>query len=475
MEHDYIRYLKENNLTIRLLRLDNAPLIISFLYNAFKHKNRNAIPNSELISKLSDYLYILNQPKVLYPLDATEYLQKWSNDGFLRTWYEQNNDEQLFELTPATEKSIEWMMDLDKKDFIATESRLLNVFSILKDMAYKNFYKPDKRIQELERQKTQIDFEIARIKAGNIEKLGETKIKERFMEVEETARKLLSDFKQIEQNFRDLDSEARKKQINSNLAKGKVLDDIFHVHDLIWDTDQGKSFKAFWKFLLSQNEQDEFNELIEVVLNLPELQEMKSDNILERLKINLIEAGDKVNRTNSLLIEQLRKFLHKKHYMEDKRMLDLINSIESTAVAIRENPPKEKEFIKIEDKVRIDLIMERPLFSPPKMPDIKNTEIDDGYADISTSVLYQHLFIDTDELRQKIRNLLKGRSHISLKEIVAAHPIEKGLAELITYFSIASKDSNAEINENLMEEIVIYNNETDKYSEIKLPQTIFSN
>jgi hypothetical protein len=473
MEHDYIKYLKENNLTIKLLRLDNAPLIISFLYNTFKHKNRNAIPNNELLSKLADYLYEINENKVIYPLEANDYLQKWANEGFLRTWYEPNNDEPLFELTPATEKAVEFIIDLNKKDFVATESRLLNVFNILKDMAYKNFYEPDKKIRELERQKANIDFEIARIKAGNAEKLGETRLKERFMEAEETARKLLADFKQIEQNFRDLDQEARKKQINSNLSKGKVLDDIFEVHDLIWNTDQGKSFKAFWRFLLSQDEQDEFNELIEIVMQLPEVQDVKSENVLERLKVNLIEAGDKVNKTNSLLIEQLRRFLHKKQYMEDRRMLDLINSIEASAVNIKNNPPLEKDFLSVDDKVKIESVMERPLYMPPKMPEISDFDIEEGIADISTSMLYQHLYIDAEELKLKISNLLKGKAQISLKEIVEAHPVEKGLAEIITYFSIASKDSNATINEELYEKILIYNNETDKYSEVRLPQTIF--
>lgn len=69
------------------------------------------------------------------------------------------------------------------------------------------------------------------------------------------------------------------------------MDDIFDSKDLIWETDQGKSFKAFWELLMSADKQNELNELLDVTSNMPEVQEVKKENILERLKINLLEAG----------------------------------------------------------------------------------------------------------------------------------------------------------------------------------------
>src|SRR5690606_24222306 len=126
-------YLKENNATLRILRVDNAPLIISFLFKTFKKKSKTVITGSELTTYLNDYIYFLNQNEQsnlrIYPMSAHEYIQKWTNDGYLRSWYEPNNDEPLFELTPATEKAVEWLMDLEKKDFIGTESRLKNIFN----------------------------------------------------------------------------------------------------------------------------------------------------------------------------------------------------------------------------------------------------------------------------------------------------------------------------------------------------------
>ncbi|KCZ72029.1 signal transduction protein [Candidatus Methanoperedens nitroreducens] len=476
MDHDIIKYLRDHNPTVRLLRLDNAPLIISFLFQEFKKNNRIVISNTQLITGLSDYLYNLKQSygEDAYPGTAQNYLDKWSNDGFLRKYYTPNSDEPVFELTPATEKALDWIKDLDKKEFVGTESRLLKIFDILKEIVYKSSDDPDIRLEELERQKQDIEREIEKIQSGNIDRLNETQIKERFFDFHDTARKLLSDFRQIEYNFRELDRSVREKQVNSNLKKGKLLEDIFKVQDLIWDTDQGRSFKAFWEFLMSRHKQDELSELIEAVVNLPEIQKVKQDDFIERIKVNLIDAGDKVNKTNHHLIEQLRKYLDDRTYLENKRIVEIIVGIKSLAIQVKDNPPKNRDFLLLDDRPGIELIMERPLFNVRKNTEIKNIEFEEGYAgSIDTDALYKQLYIDQEELKIKIREMLKFNSQVTLKQITEIYPVEKGLSEIITYLNIASKDKKSFIDDTVIEKITISNKETNKYFEIQVPQVIF--
>lgn len=473
MEYEYIKNLKDSNPALRLFKVDNSPLIISFLFQTFKRENKNTIKESELENKLSDYLYNLNREEEKYTGEPKGYLRKWADEGFLRAWYEAESDEPTYELTPATETAFEWIIDLDKKEFIGTESRLLNIYSILKEITVKTTPDPVKRIRELEKQKKKIDAEIQLIRMGNLEVLDETKVKERFFEVEDIARKLLSDFKQIEQNFRELDNEIRVKQIGTNLSRGKILDEIFSVQDLIWNSDQGKSFKSFWELLMSQSKQEELNELIETVLELPELKELQEENIIGRLKVNLVEAGDKVNKTNSIIIEQLRKYLDDRLFIENRRIMDIINSIETQAVQIKQKAPAQKDFMQIDDKIKMDFTMDRPLFSPPKVLELKTTDFDEGKAEISTNSLYNQLYINPDELRLRIRDMLKHRQRVSLKEITERYPVEKGMAEVITYFSLATKSGTAIINEDSPETIIVFSRDSGKYLEVEMPQTIF--
>lgn len=476
MDHDYIKHLKEHNPTVKLLKADNAPLIISFLYLVFKNRNKITLSNGELISKLSDFIKNLRQihGEQVYPDTASNYLNSWANDHYLRKYYPPESDEPVFDLTPGTEKALDWIRDLDRKEFVGTESRLLSIFSLLKEIVTKSHDNPEERIQDLEKQKEQIEQEIKMVKAGQMERLNPTRIKERYFEVEDTAHKLLSDFRQVEYNFRELDVAARKNIIESDLRKGGLLEIVFKDQDFIWESDQGKSFQAFWEFLMSQNKQDELNKLIKYVINLPEIQGIRQENFIERLKVNLIEAGDKIYQTNSLLVEQLRKYLDDKTYLENKRIADIIKEIESNAIRVKDHPPVEKAFCELEDKPQLDFFLERPLFSPPKNPVIANNTIEEGKALVDMSHLYEQQYIDPEELKLKIRKMLNDSTQVTLKQVTEKFPVEKGLAELITYFSIASKDTKAVISESETERIMIYNSRSEKFSEIELPRTIFS-
>jgi hypothetical protein len=476
MDHDYIKHLKERNPTIKLLKADNGPLIISFLYLAYKSRNKTTILNRELISKLTDFLNNLRQVygEKVYPDSAANYLNAWANDHYIRKYYLPDNDEPVFDLTPGTEKALDWIRDLNRKEFIGTESRLLNIFSMLKEIAHHSLDDPEERIKDLEKQKGQIEREINKVRSGQIDKLNPTRIRERYFEIEDTSRKLLSDFRQVEYNFRELDAAARKNIIESDLRKGSLLEVVFKDQDFIWESDQGKSFQAFWEFLMSQDKQDELNRLIKAVVALPEIQGIKQENFIERLKVNLIEAGDKVYKSNSLLIEQLRKYLDDKTYLENKRIGDIIKEIEKSAIRIKDHPPGEKAFLKLEDKPQLDFFMERPLFSPPTNPVITKQVIEEGEANVDMTQLYEQLYINPEELKSKIRDMLKDASQVTLKQITEKYPVERGLSELITYFSIASKDPKAIINETETEKIMIYNSKSEKLSEVELPQAIFT-
>lgn len=479
MDHFYIENVVLPNPAIRLLKMDNAPLIISFLYQEFKSTNRIDIPNAELGQRLSDYLYHLreNNAEGLYPDTASNYLEKWTADSLLRKYYPASSDEPVFQLTPASEKALDWIQDLGREEFIGTESRLLRIYTILKEISYQSTDDPKKKLKELNRQKKELEKEIEKVKAGQIEDRNERKIKELYFEVYDTARKLLADFRQIEYNFRDIDHAVREKQVTSSLRKGKLLDEVFKANDLLWNTDQGKSFLAFWEFLLSQNKQDELSSLLEMISALPEVQEVKQDDFLDRIKINLIEAGDRVNKTNHQLIEQLRKFLDSKAYLENKRITEVIREVQSLALQVKDTPPKNADFLLLDDKPFMELVMDRPLFTSPKKVEMADNQYELGDQDAITAEqytkLYNQSFIDVQQLKERIRQLLQANSQVTLKQVTDAFPVEKGLAEVIAYYSIAAKDKKALINDAIEEQILIANTETDRYFEVNFPQVIF--
>lgn len=201
---------------------------------------------------------------------------------------------------------------------------------------------------------------------GKMEVLDDRQVKEQYFLIEETAKNLLADFRQVEQNFRDIDRAFRKKIIITSQSKGKVLEELFEQHDTLYDTDQGKSFIAFWEFLLSQSKQEEFEKLINEVLNIPVVKEIQRENFnLGNVRNNLIEAGDRTKKSTNSLLEQLRKYLEHKTFFENKRIHENIQEI---LKIISEQPQfdyMKLGMLHLDDVVNVDLTLNRPLFAPP--------------------------------------------------------------------------------------------------------------
>jgi hypothetical protein len=77
---------------------------------------------------------------------------------------------------------------------------------------------------------------------------------------------MLSDFREVEQNFRLLDRSVRERIALWEGGKAALFDELMGRRDAIDDSDQGRSFRAFWDFLMSDSRQQELTALLETIL-----------------------------------------------------------------------------------------------------------------------------------------------------------------------------------------------------------------
>ena len=98
--------------------------------------------------------------------------------------------------------------------------------------------------------------------------LDETAVRDRYQQFAGTARELLADFREVEDNFRKLDRQLREKIAGWHGGKGELLDDVLGSRESIAGSDQGRSFQAFYGFLLSQARQEELSSLLDRVHSL---------------------------------------------------------------------------------------------------------------------------------------------------------------------------------------------------------------
>ena len=435
----------------RLVTADHAPLIISVLYRHFIQPNTRTISRVDLVARVDDDLFELREilGENEFPRSAAQYLDEWAADekGWLRKYYPPGADDPTYDLTPATERAITWIVSLEQRQFIGTESRVLTVIELLRQLTQGTELDPAARIAELERRKAAIDADIARIRDGQLMLLDPTQIKERFLQMAGTAREILSDFREVEQNFRELDRVVRERIATSNEARGALLDAVFSDRDDIERSDQGKSFRAFWDFLMSSERQEELTALLESVLGLEAVQSLGPDPRLARIHYDWLAAGEVAQRTVARLSQQLRRYLDDQAHLENRRITQLIQQIEQHALGIRAAFPDGPSMDIDDARAHLALPFERPLFAPPVRTELDDRLPDSGDVDIPADALFEQVYVDRLRLAQNVRRALQGREQVSLDEVIRENPLEHGLAELIGYLSVASENRLAVVDD----------------------------
>lgn len=451
MDFSHLVKLRQTHPAWRLMRADNAPLIVSFLQMAFIEPNRRSVRQSELVLMLDDYLYQLrlSEGDDSFPKSPHQYLEDWAHNdkGWLRKFYPTDSDEAAFDLTPGTEKAIGWLASLNQAQFVGTESRLRMLFDLLKQMVAGSQTNAELRMQDLQQRKAQIEAEMRAIENGQFEVMDDTALKDRFLQFSQVARELLGDFRQVEQNFRQLDQQVREQIAGWDGAKGALLDKVFGEQDAIADSDQGKSFRAFWDFLMSTQSQNELTESLEQVFELASVQSLAPDKSLKKIHYDWLQAGEQTQRVVSRLSQQLRRFLDNQAYLENKRLGQKIDGLLRQAVELKPDLPANAQlsrefaqFMTLElPKLKFDLPMERPLFSVPLVQNFALEVTSDDGAEVNVDALFDQVFVDELALKTNIERLLQTQSQIRLSELLQTHPLSLGVAELIGYLSLASQ------------------------------------
>jgi len=446
LSFDEVAWLRDHSPAWRLLRADHAPLILSFLHQVFVAENVRSIPAAELASRLDDVLYALNEGALneqgeqtaakRFPKPARAYLDDWAapEAGWLRKYYPDGTDEPHVDATPAVEKALQWVGSLQDREFVGTESRLNTVIDLLRQIVFGTEPDPRQRIAELQRQRLQIDDQIERIAAGDLDLLDASAVRDRYQQFSATARELLADFREVEENFRKLDRQLREKITGWHGGKGELLDDVLGSRETIAGSDQGRSFQAFYDFLLSQARQEELSALLDTVHQLPEI--TGKDPRLRHVHYDWLDAAERTQATVRQLSEQLRRFLDDQVWFENRRVIDILRGIESRALELRErrDVPVSMDIDGTAPAVRLP--MERPLYAPVRKARLDSEDVRPADEETDPAALFEQVYVDPEPLRGCVRQALRHAPQVGLAELVAGHPIQQGVAELVTYLSL---------------------------------------
>jgi len=290
------------------------------------------------------------------------------------------------------------------------------------------------RIAELLRQRQALDEQIAQIEAGQVDLLDASAVRDRYQQFSATARELLADFREVEENFRKLDRHLREKITGWRGGKGELLDDVLGSRETIAGSDQGKSFQAFYDFLLSQARQQELSDLLDSVHELTEI--TGKDPRLRHIHYDWLDAAERTQATVRQLSEQLRRFLDDQVWFENRRVIDILRGIESHALQLRDHKDIPVWLDLDAAAPAIRLPMERPLYAPVRKARIDSEDVRPADEETDPAALFEQVYVDPEPLRGCVRQALRGVPQVGLAQLVADHPIRQGIAELVTYLSL---------------------------------------
>lgn len=446
MQYSFLTRLRNEHPAWRLLASEQCSFVAAFLYQEFMVKNQRAVPENQLLEDLRNFIYELHDKAeatdIIRP--AKDYLASWTDaqHSWLRKFFIRKN-EACYDLTAAAQRGIEWLAGLRKQQFIGAESRIRLVFDLLRELEQETNLSPQHRIDQLKQQRAAIDQEIHRLENGGALKvLDEVQAKDRYIHAAETAKSILADFRQVEENFRDLERNLMEQIVTWKKGKGELLEKFFQDRDYIRHSEQGRSFMAFWDYLMSRSSYEELDDMLNKVLSLEGLQEVEAQYDMRHIRRQWSQAARQVMDTISNLSRQICQYVEEGYLEQERYIYQLIRAIEDKSVSIKERLPREGAFAEMDSTAPyFDFVMDRPLYVPPKKPVIQGSVLEKGHHDGSVEALFKQVYVDKKVLTQRIESLFLQQDQVALSQVLEQFPLSQGMTELLSYFVIASGDS----------------------------------
>jgi hypothetical protein len=482
-----LSYLFETAPSVQIIRMRNAHWVIPFLFKAFKSENHLHLPEPVLIGALAEELRLhaedmedLEEARIEFGEDeesrARKYLVNWVQKRLLQD-FPDNDAVTQYQLSAHCEKLFQWLQTLEKRQFVGTESRFRFLFQTLRDMVEYTEDDTARRLEELKNRKAEIDKEIKRLEMGfKPEIYTNAQLRERLDWFTRLSHELLSDFREVEDNFKYIHRQIVEQHTKAEVSKGSIVGYAFEAYDSLRKSDQGKSFYAFWDFLVSREGQEEWRQLTDQLLQLLQDRDIESDGeFVQNIKSLLLQQGRSVYEANDKMAEKLSRIITEKEIARHRRLRRQIGGLKELALQFMSGEPpacgmilREPEPIRMSMERRLNLA-ERQGAPTVKQPANAREKIEDMER---FGRLLGASFIDKKQLWQKVETVLATKTTATLAEIIDATGLDHGVAEVVSYFGFLKEKSSKVQAMNEITELIPLNRERTNF--IEVPYLLFS-
>lgn len=430
--------------TWRLLSANTAPEVLALLQFLLYDTDR-MLPASVLTERLTTELEILRAHGRELAGTAAYYLRDWRQEGWLERRYPEGAEEEEYELSAAGIQALRIVGSVQTQRTVATESRLALVMDRLAQLTRQTDADPITRLEKLYEDRRRIDEEIDRVASGDVDVLAPERAVERLREIVTLSRDLTEDFRQVRDQFTDLNRSFRERIVEEEAQRGQVLTDLFAGVDLIAESPEGRTFAAFWSLLTDPEQSAQLEASIDAITSRDFVAHLHRDErlFLASLTRTLLDRAGSVNDTQTAFGRSLRSFVQSREFQEQRRLTILLQAAKADALHVR-------HLLRPEHQTGLSLQLSSATYRSvgqwklhePVEPIKAGALAHDDAPAISlkdVQAVVEQSEIDFRALYAHLHDALRSNSQVTIGRLLELHPPEQGLGTVVGYLALGAK------------------------------------
>jgi hypothetical protein len=459
MDEEFL-HLFEESPALRLMRGRLGSFVVGFFMKTFKHWGVVEASEEELGATLAEHI---EQMRELEDFDAPkrlpqEYLDEWCDEEhrYLTKVYDEEREEYVFRLTRHSEKALSWLQDLlamQHRGYATTESRFNRIMLEMQNLAQGVNADPEARIRELSRKREDIDEEIRRIQeTGEAPIFGEDVIRDQVYDLSDLVDHFLSDFRAIEEFFKDHAKEISTLYAQGEASKGDIVEHVLDSDEQLRACDQGKSYFGFRNMMTNPSLARKLRSLSEQTSHIARKRGLDPKKTFLNLGDRLFGEAGAAHGAYGRISRKLRQVVGEHAGGGGRYVRDTLSKIRRQAFRLRDQPPEEWEF-EIEIRPQFFGLMEAEFWEPKAIEPFASVKKADSEGSEWMNEILHSVGepLDLGKFRDRVDEVLDKQEQTSLSEMVEIYPIERGIVDVVCYRVIAGEDSRHDI---LKDEVV---------------------
>lgn len=239
--------------------------------------------------------------------------------------------------TDAFQRSLQFLESLDSQTMTSTASRLATVQRAIESLDSQLSQSQQDRERSLMAKIDGLQRELKAVQAGEFEVLDGAKAEEGIREVYQLAVSLQSDFRRVEDSFREADRLLRQRIVSEDRNRGEIVDELLNGHDALVQTVEGQVFESFYAQLIKAAEIDVMKSRIRSILensNADRALQRNQKTELRQLVSRLVQESQRVIQARARSERDVRGFIKSGLIAEQLRVGVLLQEILQTALDV---------------------------------------------------------------------------------------------------------------------------------------------